>query len=81
MQNGDLRNRVRAVIAQTFEMELAALPTEPDADNIQKWDSLGHMELIEALEEEFGIQLEHAAAVNMLSEADIVQQLQQWVKA
>ena len=81
MRNGDLRARVRAVIAETFEMEISALPAAPDTENIQKWDSLGHMELVEALEQEFGVELEHAIAVAMLSEADIVQQLQQRVKA
>lgn len=76
MQATDLQARVRAVIAETFEMAVSDLPAEPDADNIQKWDSLGHMELIEALEQAFGLELEHAVAVTLLSEAEIVRYLQ-----
>lgn len=75
MAENELNARVRAVIARTFELEADALPAEPDADNIQKWDSLGHLALIEALEEEFGLELDHAAAVEMLSASAIVEKL------
>ena len=72
----DLTTRVRQVIATTFEVDPAALPPEAHADSVEEWDSLGHMQLIEALEEAFGIELDHADAVNLLSQSDIVSHLE-----
>lgn len=72
----DIAGRVRAVIAETFEMEPGSLPAEPDVETIEKWDSLGHMQLIEALETAFGLEVAHADAVNLLSQSAIVEHLQ-----
>lgn len=69
---GDLQARVRAVIAETFELAPEALPEAPDADSVEKWDSLGHMQLVEALEQAFGLEIEHADAVLLLSQGEIV---------
>lgn len=71
----DLTGRVRAVIAETFEMAPASLPAEPDVETIEKWDSLGHMQLIEALEAAFDLEVAHADAVNLLSQSAIVEHL------
>jgi acyl carrier protein len=71
----ELRRRVRGVIARTFEITDAELPVPADVDSVVKWDSLGHMELIEALEQEFDIEIEHADAVLLLGEAEIVDHL------
>ena len=70
-----LRSRVRSVIARTFEITEAELPVPADVDSVVKWDSLGHMELIEALEQEFGLEIAHADAVLLLGEAAIVDHL------
>lgn len=71
----DLIPRVRAVIAETFELDARSLPEEPDAESIEQWDSLGHMQLIEALEAAFGVDVAHADAVHLLSQAAIVEHL------
>ena len=71
----ELAARVRAVIAETFELEPASLPAEPDVESIEKWDSLGHMQLIEALEVAFGLEVAHADAVQLLSQSAIVEHL------
>ncbi len=72
----DLTARVRAVIAETFERDPASLPAEPDVETIEQWDSLGHMQLIEALEAAFEIEVAHGDSVNLLSQSAIVAHLQ-----
>ena len=72
----DLTARVRAVIAETFERDAASLPAEPDVESIEQWDSLGHMQLIEALEAAFEIEVAHGDSVNLLSQSAIVEHLQ-----
>lgn len=77
MTEDALVGRVRAVLAQAFEIDPAQLPAEPDTENVEKWDSLGHLALIENLEAEFGTDLPHAVAVELLSQAEIVARLRQ----
>ncbi len=77
MTEDALTGRVRAVLAHAFEIDLAQLPAEPDTENVEKWDSLGHLALIEKLEAEFATDLPHAVAVELLSQAEIVERLRQ----
>ncbi len=53
---GDVAERVRAVIAETFDLHR---PLEPDDGPAQivRWDSLGSLRLLLALEDEFGLRL------------------------
>ena len=74
-ESDDLIRRVRAVIAETFELDLRSLPDEPDVETIENWDSLGHIQLIEALEEAFGVEVAHADSVLLLSQSAIVEHL------
>lgn len=47
------RDRILRVIKSTFQLE--ELPEEVSQKTIEKWDSLGHLQLCMALEKEFGI--------------------------
>ena len=76
MTNHDLKARVRKAIARAFEIDVVSLPDDADTESVPQWDSLGHMTLIEVLEEDFDVALEHADAVLLLSEADIIAVLQ-----
>ena len=62
--------RLRAVVAQTFRMpiELVDDATRPGA--VAAWDSLGQMELVIALEQEFSIEfaLEDIMLINSVGE-------------
>ncbi len=43
-------------MAAVFETEPSLINENSSPDNIENWDSIRHMNLIVALEEEFGIQ-------------------------
>jgi acyl carrier protein len=49
----DAAVRLRRVFAEAFEINESALPENPTPDNCERWDSLGHVVLILAVEEEF----------------------------
>jgi acetyltransferase-like isoleucine patch superfamily enzyme/acyl carrier protein len=53
---GDVAERVRAVIAETFDVQRPLEPTDGPAQ-IVRWDSLGSLRLLLALEDEFGLHL------------------------
>ncbi|MEH0936241.1 acyl carrier protein [Micromonospora psammae] len=62
-----LNDRLRAVFVDALE-----LPDGTDVENlkyrdIEQWDSLGHMTLVAAIEDEFDVQLETEQVIDMSS--------------
>ncbi len=51
----DYKSRIYSVMSTVFEIPLASLSEDSSSDTIEAWDSLKHLTLILALEEEFGI--------------------------
>ena len=50
-----LFERVRQIMADVLDVELEQLSTESSMTTIEKWDSFQHLNLILALEQEFGM--------------------------
>ncbi len=50
-----LAERIRNVMGAVFGMDPLQISEEASPGNIEKWDSLRHMNLVLALEEEFGV--------------------------
>ncbi len=55
--NKSIKERILQVMATVFETEVAALNENSSSDTIEAWDSLKHLTLILALEEEFAISI------------------------
>lgn len=51
------KERIWQVMATVFETEAATLNENSSSDTIEAWDSLKHLTLILALEEEFDIRI------------------------
>ena len=47
--------KILEVMSSVFEVELSILNEDTSIDNIENWDSIRHLNLILALEEEFKI--------------------------
>lgn len=47
--------KILEVMSSVFEVELTSLNEDSSIDNIENWDSIRHLNLILALEEEFSI--------------------------
>lgn len=63
----DLKEQVFGIMSRVFGVPLEEINEDSSADTIEKWDSLGHMNLVLALEEELGVQFTDSQIVNMLS--------------
>ena len=50
-------NKLKQVMSTVFEVPVDSINNESSTDNISTWDSLGHLNLIIALEEEFGVSI------------------------
>ena len=67
----DIHNRVQKVFREVFEDPLLAISEQTEAADIPEWDSLAHINLILALEEEFDTEIpdEEAEKITTVQEA------------
>ena len=57
MSSDQLEERVRLVLADVFGMSPAEVGPDTSPDTVDQWDSLQHLSLVLAIEEEFDLQL------------------------
>jgi acyl carrier protein len=62
-----MRDKIKNVMALVFEMEPYQIPDSASTSTIDNWDSLNHMNLIVALEEEFNILFNDEEIVEIIS--------------
>ena len=66
-----MRERLRGVFAEVFGLPPDEIPDDPSAENIPSWDSLRQLELMLALELEFGVRVPTEAMLELQSLAAI----------
>ena len=47
---------LKQVVAETFHIAAESVPDDASNQSLPQWDSLGHMNLIMAIEKRFGVQ-------------------------
>jgi acyl carrier protein len=62
-----IREKVKRVMAATFRISAGQIPDNATPENVSGWDSLGHIELMLALEMEFGVPLPTEAIIDLVS--------------
>ena len=62
-----MHDRLREVIADVFGVAPADVPADASPDTIPEWDSLHHLELMLALELEFGVKVGTEDVPDLLS--------------
>ena len=60
-------NRIKGIMAIIFKIPVEEITDETSPDNTESWDSLKHMNLITALEEEFDVQFEDEEIMEMMN--------------
>ena len=71
MTDSRIASRVDALIERVFEVDSGAFHDEMARGDLERWDSLGHVILVEALREEFGCEIPPEEALDMETIADI----------
>lgn len=56
--NGEIWNEVRGIAADIFEVDPQVLSAASSPDQVEKWDSVQHLNLVLALEGKYGIAFE-----------------------
>ena len=63
---------MKVVIAKILHVNLQEIDDSSTTDSVDAWDSLGHMKIIVALEEEFSIRFEDTQIGDMTSVSKII---------
>lgn len=67
---------IKTIMAQVFQIDAASIAADTSPESVERWDSLKHMQLIMALEDEFGIQFPDELIPELLSYAVILDQIE-----
>ena len=62
-----IEEKIRVLMAVVFEVPGEEIHAESSSETIESWDSLKHMNLVVALEEEFGIIFDDDEIIQMLN--------------
>ncbi|NBV41442.1 acyl carrier protein [bacterium] len=65
--NNELERQVKEVMATVFGIDATTIASDASPDSLSNWDSLGHMNLIVALEERFQIRFTDEQMMEMLN--------------
>lgn len=59
--------KIKQLMSLVFEVPFESISVDSSSDNIENWDSLRHLNLILALEEEFGISIPDDEVGNLVN--------------
>jgi acyl carrier protein len=59
--------KIKQVMSAVFEIPVESIADDVSSDNIENWDSLRHLNLILALEEEFGVSIPDEEVGNLVN--------------
>ena len=65
--NNTVQNRIKNVMSAVFELPVNQITDDSSPDTIASWDSLKHINLVVALEEEFEVEFTDDDIVEMMN--------------
>ncbi len=68
----DIQEKVIQVLVNVFQVSPSKISTKTTSDDVEKWDSMNHINMILVLEQEFGIRYDEEQVVSMLSAGEII---------
>lgn len=72
MERSDIFKKVNEIFVDVFDDESIVIGEETSAKDIEDWDSLTHITLISAVEEEFGIKFSMKDVLGMKNVGEMV---------
>ena len=67
----NLDTTIKAIFQRVFEVRPEEITDQARRGDLERWDSLGHLVLLEALQEEFHIEIPPEQALEMETVSDI----------
>ena len=75
MTNDAILEKVRNIVAEVSEVEVARVSLQSSPDNLEEWDSLAQVNIVLSLEQEFGHQFSPDQIDSMVSVEKILEVL------
>jgi len=76
-----MEEKLKNVMANVFSIEVSEIEALSSPDTIVQWDSIGHLNLITAIEEEFNIFFDEDQIIQMLNFQLVVEITKEAVEA
>jgi len=67
MSNDEIKMRARAALAQVLKVPAEKIADDASQMNLSEWDSVRHMNVVLALENDFGIEFADGELMNLTS--------------
>ena len=62
-----MEKKLKHIMSNIFDLNEDDIVSDSSMENIEKWDSLGHLKLIMAVEENFGVSLQADDMIDLTS--------------
>lgn len=72
-----MKEKVYAIISRVMNVALDTVNEDSSPDTIEAWDSLSHMNLVLALEEEFNAHFDEQQIIEMMSVGLIIETIRE----
>lgn len=72
MTSGDIYNKLNDIFKNLFKNDQIQIKRENTADDIEGWDSITHLDLIVAVEETFGIEINGFDVMGLRNVGDLL---------
>ena len=73
MADDAIKEEIFEIISDLFDVDRQEVTSESSPDTLSAWDSLGHMRLITAIEEKYGLAFSPEEQVDMLTVSLVVE--------
>lgn len=71
-----LLEQIQVLFVEIFEVNLQEVHTHTQFGDLPKWDSMGHMDLMVALESQFGVEISAETISELVSVSVILEKIQ-----
>ena len=75
MSREEVLEKVNEVLKDVLDLENLVIDDETTANDVDEWDSLNHISIISAIEDEFGISFNMTEVVNFQNVGDMVDKI------
>ena len=79
ISDNNLDGRIRAIFQQLFDVAPGIINDQTRRGDLERWDSLGHLDLVGTLRVEFQIDIRPEEALEMETVADIKRIISVWL--
>jgi acyl carrier protein len=75
-----MEEQLKKIMSDIFSIDVKDINKDSSPQNILKWDSLGHLNLITSIEEEFGIIIDEEQMTKMLNFGLVLETINECLK-